>query len=358
MDEYSSVPAQWYDGITARRHDGEARAGLAGAIVLAEEYREDVVLPAGALVRQDRQAERVIYAGRDNPDFRLILPREVPPSLSAALPGGNEYGSWIDRFGIARSVLAMGAASAALVAAVLTAPDWLGPRIPDSWDRAIGDTMVGDIDNRLCHTPESDAALAKLLAAVDPDKEKVRAGIANIGMVNAVALPGQHVLLFDGIVQEAKSPDELAGVLAHEIGHVRERHVMTAMMRQFGLSILLAGADSGVISNASGIATMGYSRDAEVEADDVARKRLAAADISPVPTAQFFERMGREAHENDQPAVAGWLASHPSSSSRAKAFRAGAVKGKTYSPALTAKEFAALKAACKKDPDVRDWDFF
>lgn len=358
MDEYPSVPAQWYDGITARRHDGEARVGTAGAILLAEEYHEAIVLPAGVLVRHDVQAQRVVYARNDNTDFRLILPREVPPSLAAALPGGNEYGAWIDRFGIARSALAMGLVSAALVAAVMTAPDWLGPRIPDSWDRAIGDTMVGDIDNRLCHTPEADAALAKLLAEVDPDKQKVRAGIANIGMVNAVALPGQHVLLFDGIVQDAKSPDELAGVLAHEVGHVRERHVMTAMMRQFGLSILLAGADSGVISNASGLATMGYSREAEAEADEVARKRLAAADISPVPTAQFFERMGKQAHESDQPAVAGWLASHPSSSTRAKAFRAEAVAGKTYKPALTAKEFAALKAACKKDPDVRDWDFF
>ncbi|HBR85348.1 MAG TPA: peptidase, partial [Erythrobacter sp.] len=76
-------------------------------------------------------------------------------------------------------------------------------------------------------------------------------------------LPGGQVLLFDGLVQQAESPEELAGVLGHEVGHVRERHVMTALLRQFGMSILLAGADSGVTNGVFGLAAMGYSRDAE-----------------------------------------------------------------------------------------------
>ncbi|HBR84283.1 MAG TPA: peptidase, partial [Erythrobacter sp.] len=63
------------------------------------------------------------------------------------------------------------------------------PRIPAGWERQIGDALVGDFGGRICHTPAGDAALAKLLAKVDPAdnaQDKVRAGIANMDMVNAV----------------------------------------------------------------------------------------------------------------------------------------------------------------------------
>ena len=219
--------------------------------------------------------------------------------------------------------------------------------------------MVGDFGGRICHTPEGDAALAKLLGKVDPAREKVRAGIANMDMVNAIALPGGQVLLFDGLVQQAESPEELAGVLAHEVGHVRERHVMTALLRQFGLSVLLAGADSGLTNGAVGLASMGYSRDAEREADDYARARMAQSDISPLGAASFFERMAKEhGGEDNSPALLGWIASHPSSNERAKAYRDAAAGRTAYPPAITDDEFEALKTMCADDPDVEEFEFF
>ena len=244
----------------------------------------------------------------------------------------------------------------AAVALFMTAPEWLGPRIPESWERNLGDAMVGDMGNRLCHTEEGDAALAKLLDAVDPADQQVRAGVANIGMVNAVALPGGQVMLFDGLVQDAETPEELAGVLGHEVGHVRERHVMTALLRQFGLSILLSGANSGVGDTIFGLASMGYSRDAEREADEYARERMAESDISPLGAAEFFERIGGD-EEGEENAIVGWVSSHPDPRERAKAYRAAA-KGKTFEPVLTDAEFQALKQMCAKDPDVEEFDFF
>ncbi len=184
----------------------------------------------------------------------------------------------------------------------------------------------------------------------------MRAGIANIDMVNAVALPGGQVLLFDGLVQDAETPEELAGVLGHEVGHVRERHVMTALLRQFGLSILLSGANSGVGETAFGLAAMGYSRDAEREADQYARDRMAESQVSPLGAARFFERIGGE-EEGEQNAVIGWVSSHPDPVERAKAYREAA-KGGTFRPVLTDTEFQALKSACKSDPDVEEFDIF
>ena len=361
-------PVRWYDGVTAARHDGTVRWEEGHGFALDNGVDAPRILPPGALRFVEKRADEVIYALSELPDFRLHLPMGAAAALGAHLPAASTYGAWVDRLGLGRAALAFAGVSAAVLAVVLTAPGWLGPMVPASWERRLGDAMVGDLGNRLCRTPQSDAALAKLLAKVDAstnpgsgsrsDRAPIRAGIANIDMVNAVALPGAQVLLFDELVQEAETPDELAGVLAHEVGHVRQRHVMTAMLRQFGLSILTSGVSSEVGSGALAATTLTYSRQAEAEADGFARAAMARADISPVGTARFFERQLRESGEGDLPAEVEWLSSHPLQAERAKAFRAGAVAGRRYKPALSPAEFRALKEACRRDPDVEEWDLF
>lgn len=358
MDDAFEVPAEWYDGTNALRHSGVLRwDGRGGLSLQASSSRVD--LNAADLRFGETRTDRTLYRRESVPDFRLVLPNDLPPGLASQLPEKSEYGAWVDKLGLGKAAAIFTVVSVAAVALFMTAPDWLGPRIPASWERNIGEAMVGDFGGRICHTPEGDAALAKLLGKVDPAKEKVRAGIANMDMVNAIALPGGQVLLFDGLVQQAESPEELAGVLAHEVGHVRERHVMTALLRQFGLSVLLAGADSGLTNGAVGLASMGYSRDAEREADDYARARMAQSDISPLGAASFFERMAKEhGGEDNSPALLGWIASHPSSNERAKAYRDAAAGRTAYPPAITDDEFEALKTMCADDPDVEEFEFF
>lgn len=356
MDQSFQTAAQWYDGQTAIRHTGEALWD-GGSLRLRDANGELDVAFADLAFAEHRGGE-LVYTRKSEPDFRLILPDNLPAGLAAHLPARSTYGAWVDRLGLGKALAIFAVASAGAVTLFMTAPEWLGPRIPESWERNLGQAMVGDMGNRLCHTPAGDAAMAKLLDAVDPAQVQVRSGVANIDMVNAVALPGGQVLLFDGLVQQAETPEELAGVLGHEVGHVRERHVMTALLRQFGLSILLSGTNSSVGDTVFGLASMGYSRDAEREADSYARARMAESAISPIGAAEFFERMGGDAKDgDDEIAVTGWIDSHPAPGERAKAYRAAA-KGKTFRPVLTQQEFAAIKAMCKQDPDVEDWDLF
>ena len=366
-DPASSVPAIWYDGISAVRHEGTARwEGDGLSLEAGPDARE--IVPFDRLTYVETTGRHTVVGQEDRPDFRLRLPRDLPQELANRLPTRREYGGWVDRLGLGKAALIFAGASAIAVALFVTAPGWLGPRVPEAWENRLGQAMVGDMGGRLCSTPESDAALAKLLAAVDPATPKARVGIANIKMVNAVALPGAQVLLFDELVQEAESPEELAGVLGHEIGHVRERHVMTSLLRQFGLSVLLSGANTRVGDTVLGLTQMGYSREAEREADRFARARLAASDISPIGSAEFFERLSKEEDGNadeDEAADAQeaggpsrWLASHPSTRERARAYRAAAREGYDYPPVLSPREFAALKSACEDDPDVEEFDFF
>ncbi|RDC61261.1 Beta-barrel assembly-enhancing protease [Alteripontixanthobacter maritimus] len=362
----SAVRASWFDGLTAVKHEGVA-AALDGNLLLRADAEpgdrvEDITVPASELQYLDKRADGIIYGRGEIEEFRLILPADPPPAIAALLPTKSDYGAWIDRHGLLKMTAGFAAVSVTAVALFMTAPNWLGPMVPERWERNMGEAMIGDFGGRLCSTPESDAALAKLVRTMDPGSEedgaRIKLGIANFDMVNAVALPGGQVLLFDGLLQEAERQDEVTGVLAHEVGHVRERHVMTAVLRQFGLSILSAGLGGGYSESALGIASLDYSREAETEADEFARERLREVRVSPDGAAAFFDRVAEEYEDTNAPAITGWLATHPAAKERADAYRASKDPQASYRDILTKREYAAILSACKNDPDVEEFDFF
>lgn len=355
-DEY---PASWYDGCTALRHEGLLCWGGGDRLVLRHPQGEGVDFVASELrFREGRPGER-IYSLEGASEFRLILRGTAPAGIEELLPAPQRYGKWVDRIGLPQAAIAFAMISAVVVATVMTVPGWLGPMVPPSWERRMGEAMIGDFGNRICRTAEGEAALARLTVRLDPGGEPIRVGVVNIGMINAAALPGGQVLLFDGLIQNAESPEEIAGVLAHEIGHVRERHVMTALLRQFGISILASGIGTGFGQNALGLAALGYTREAESEADRFARQHMARADISPQGAADFFERLlGGVAAQAEDANWIGWLDTHPSPANRALEFREAAEPGRQYAPALTDAEFAALRAMCESDEDVEEFDLF
>jgi Zn-dependent protease with chaperone function len=351
----SSVDALLLDGASAL----ERRVTLGwdeDALSLREADGRQDIIGWNRLYHAATEPEAVMIGHHDRPGWRLHVRRDSPAELFALLPKTQKYGGWIDRIGIWKAAVGFTAVSAAVLAAVFTAPIWIAPLVPESWERQIGEAMVGDFDRFACHTPEADAAVAALVKRLDPGKHPVDVYIANIPIPNAVALPGSKILLFDGFIAQAESPDEVAGVLGHEIGHVRERHVMQALLREFGLSILLSGANT-VGNTLAGMAGMSYSREAESAADAYSRKRLAAANISPAGAAAFFERM-RKMDPLGENETLGYLASHPASSARARAFTTAVEKGHDYDEALTPAQFKALSDACQRDPDVEDFEFF
>jgi predicted Zn-dependent protease len=169
--------------------------------------------------------------------------------------------------------------------------------------------------------------------------------VIDLDLVNAVALPGRRVLLFKGLVADARSPDEVAGVLAHEIGHIENRDVMAGLIRDFGLSLLLGGADGGAMAQA--LVTNRYSRSAERGADRRAIAALARADITPVATAGFFARLGKsEATFGRATRMLGYLSSHPLSVERQQAFARSVKPGHAYRPALDSAQWQAVRALC------------
>lgn len=345
-----------FDGTSARRHAVRVAADGAGLLLAGPEVPAERIDPT-RLAFVDSPPGAQTYGHADRPGWRLRLFTPLPPDVAALLPATARFGGWIDRVGLGRAALLAGLASAAVVALVISLPAWLGPLVPMSVERQIGDSLLGDLHQHSCSTPASEAALAALAAELDPDQPPVKVQLVRMGVVNAAAVPGGRVLLFDGLVQQAKSSDELAGVIGHEIGHVRKRHVMQAMLREFGLSMVLRGSQTQLAGTLGQVAEMRYSRGAEAEADNFSRARMAQADVSPADAGAFFERLAAK-----DPVPRGgplsWFASHPDPELRAGEFRAGVQPGRNYRPALSEAQFAAIKAACgadKRSDDKFTW---
>lgn len=341
-----------YDGVTAVRRSVLLRPAGTG-FVLEEPESGWISAPAdwSDLTVIGAEGDRSAYGHSAIPGWRIGFSGTAPDSIAAHLPKGDRYGRWIDRFGFWPAAGVFTAVAALVVWGALEAPGFIAPLIPQSWENRMGDAMVGDFGGRFCHTSAGDAALAVLVAQVDPHHEVRQVALANIPMVNAVTLPGGHIILFDGLLQQARSPDEVAGVLGHELGHVRHRDTLTGLVRQLGLSVILGGAGGNAGAYLNGALSLSYGRSAESAADGVAIDQMRAAGISPASTAAFFERLGGK-EEGAEARAMTWLSSHPLSADRRRRFAAAVRPGTPYRPALDPAQWQALRTACATDPKV------
>ena len=167
--------------------------------------------------------------------------------------------------------------------------------------RSIGRNVVASIgeEPQGCETPASRAALDRLtqrLTAAASDKPlDVRVVMLDWSLVNAFAVPGGQIILTRGLVQRAGSSDEVAGVLAHELGHAIELHPEAGLVRALGLSAaaqLVFAGSTGTATNIGLLLTqLRYTRVAEREADAHALRILKGAGISAKGFGDFFERI-------------------------------------------------------------------
>lgn len=341
-----SADGWFYDGETANRYIVKVRRDGA-ALVLEHGADLSEQVPASRLCHVESRGSTEVYGRGDIAGWRLGI---VSPDadLLALLPGRERYGRWIDRVGLVRASVIGVAASALVIFAGLKAPEWIAPAVPLQWEERFGDALVGDFGGKGCKSPAGEAALAKLAAKVSPNAKALNIRVVDIGIVNAAALPGGNIVIFDELLTDAKNPDEVAGVLAHEIAHIEERHVTESMIRAFGLGLVVSAFGGTTGGNVETLIAAGHSRASEREADAKAAGALARGNISPLPTAAFFDRMARQERALGRVATGlSYLSTHPLSDERQRLFRQSAVRGKSYAPALTPEEWKALQAICK-----------
>ncbi|HYJ80880.1 MAG TPA: M48 family metallopeptidase [Longimicrobiaceae bacterium] len=182
--------------------------------------------------------------------------------------------------------------------------------------------------------------------------------VVNSDLVNAFAIPGGYIYINRGVIERADNLSELSGVLAHEIGHVVERHGIEQMQRANNANTLLSvvygvllrrnpsGVEQAGVQVAGTAVFAGYGRDAEREADAVAIPYLIRAGISPNGLPTFFEELLAERRRNPS-RVEQWFSTHPLTEERVANTRAAiaATPGATSASLSTdTREFQTFRA--------------
>lgn len=155
--------------------------------------------------------------------------------------------------------------------------------------------------------------------------------VAGNAAINAFALPGGIIVVHTGLIEATRNPDELAGVLAHEVQHVELRHGLKGLVKELGLRGLWAAFTGDVAGTVAGeaalqLTSLRFSRAAELQADAGGFDALVAHGIDPQGMVDFFGTMEKTAGAAPPP----WLSTHPASAARQQALQArlDALKGR------------------------------
>ena len=267
------------------------------------------------------------------------------------------------RSGRAKIIALAGLAIVSLIAVVIfgipAVATRITPLVPLSWEAKLGELIepqvaevfkMKPLNSFVCSTPEGDAAVAKMAKVIRGGAElpfEPRIKVIRHKMKNAFALPGGTIYLMQGLITASTSADAVAGVLAHEMGHIKSRDsirkIAESSSRSFVLSLLLGDVTGSTVVIFAGEALLGaaYSRDIERNADDFAIERLKEAQVSPIPMTKLFEAIDKRSDKSKR----SLFSSHPLTRDRIKYLSEsmGVNQNKTV---LTDKEWEALKTIC------------
>ena len=236
--------------------------------------------------------------------------------------------------------------------------------IPDRAQIALGEIVENQIielfarstgqsrDTLICRQGGGQEALDALMArftAEAPVHVPVTITVLNVEQVNALALPGGRILVFNGLVDFAGHPNALAGVLAHELGHIAERHPLRGTLEKGAAGALiglLLGDIAGGAIIAAGVeyaTSAAYSREMEAQADDYAVAAMNRQGWTVGPFGAFFERLAKENPESG--GVMAMLSTHPASEDRRRTIAAAEKAGGTT--AVTEAGWTAIGGICE-----------
>jgi beta-barrel assembly-enhancing protease len=243
-------------------------------------------------------------------------------------------------------------------------PGQIAGLIPNQWRENTGkamETSVVGSTTKACNNADGVNAMGKLVAAIaegDPNIPPLQVNVYDIPIMNAFAVSGGRVIFTRELIERADNAEEVAGVLAHEIGHVANLHPEEQLVRLSGLQLLMSivtGSNGGdMVTNLAGMAAiLRYSREAEREADTYARETLTKAKINTLGFKTFFEKLlkfdrplvGSE-EKSALDRIGSALNTHPDTEDRIKAIQP-LPAGITPVKLLTDDEWQALKAICK-----------
>jgi Zn-dependent protease with chaperone function len=273
----------YFDGTSSRRH--AATLAFTDALEIAVDGETKARWAYADIRRADGAPGTLRVFCQSAPPLARVEIRD--PALAAELTSRavNLDEHHLGRRGVAKIVGWSLAATLSIVLVVLfgvpLAADRLAPLVPESFERRLGEASEKQVkivfgEKTCSSSPAGQAAFEKLVttlrAAAGLDTS-VQSAVVSSEIPNALALPGGKVIVFDSLIAKANSPDEIAGVIAHELGHLKHRDNMRGLIYNGGTSFLIGllfgdiTGSSAVIFASRTLVTSSYSREAETAAD-------------------------------------------------------------------------------------------
>ncbi|ALA60395.1 M48 family metallopeptidase [Nitrospira moscoviensis] len=326
-------PASYYDGRSSARHPVTVTLSGSGLTIQREDgtplsWRYDDVRQtqgehAGEPIR--------LECGAPLQEALVIDDASFAPALRSFVE--HRYRHFRFPLSVRRRIAQIGAAFMASIAAVAALVLWgipaladlVTPWVPVSWEVSVGQAALGQMvpDNQRCTNERLRKRLDLLMVRlVDPSKTpyEFHLTVVDSQLFNAYALPGGNIVIFRPLLQATKTPEELAGVLAHEAQHVLLRHTTKSLLRDLSLAAMIGAAFGDVsgigalaVQAAGTLSVLHYSRDMEEQADREGMRLLQKAHFNPAGMIRFFETLkGRHGHID----VPGYLSTHPQTEER------------------------------------------
>jgi Zn-dependent protease with chaperone function len=363
----NSGSAIYFDGNTTARRDVVVELSPA-ALVIRDLQGEVLARWPYAELEHVAAPDEVLRLGRGRDSLARLEIRDA--ALAAAV---DEMALRVDRTGTVQRRLSMKIAALVVVAvasvaciALLALPALaarLTPLMPYGVERKLGEAVEAQLRATLgsgraglpleCGNAGGEragaAALAALLGRLQAEADlplPARAAVLRRPEANAIALPGGQIYLFEGLIDKAETPDELAGVIAHEFAHVAHRDGVKALLETAGLSFLFGMVfgdfvgGGAIVVAARTVLQSSYSRETEAAADAYAVALVKKAGGRADALGALLSRI--EDLHTSGPSI---LRDHPPVAERLAAIAALAGQGRVR-PLLGAAEWAALKNIC------------
>jgi Zn-dependent protease with chaperone function len=363
-----SVRSVYFDGVTSTLHE----------VMVA-------CTPSGVQIRNPDDGliaewpyERLKHLNAPDHIFRIglrksdklerleIEDQDIAHVIDLACPDIDRTGASV-RAERRRAIVASFAASAALLLVAFygvpriadriapVVPQWVEQRLGNAADtqvRTIFDKGPKDRPFECGGAPveaEGKKAFEKLMNRLEKGagvKIPIRAVVVRRPEANAITLPGGHIYVFEGLLQNAYDVDEVAGVIAHELGHAANRDGARTLLQAAGLSLVFGSflgdfvGGGAVVFAAESLLKSAYSRHKEAAADDYAVRTMQALNANPRALATFLARIAGSSKRGSI------FLGHPATPDRVARINATASPQGGGATLLDSAEWAALKRIC------------
>ena len=363
-----SVRSVYFDGVTSALHEVTVSCTPTGVQIRSPQDSLIAEWPYERL-KHLNAPDHIFRVGLRKSDKLERLEIEDPDiahAIDIACPD-------IDRTGASaraerrRAMVASFAATAALLLVAFYGipqiADRIAPVMPQGIETRLGNAADTQVRNMFDQGPknrpfqcggapvekEGKAAFDKLMAQLEKGgnvRIPIKSIVVRRSEANAVTLPGGHIYVFQGLIDNARDVDEVAGVIAHELGHAMNRDGIRTLLQAAGLSVVFGSflgdfvGGGAVVFAAETLFKSAYSRHKEAAADDYAVRTMQALKANPRALGTFLARI---AGSKSRGSI---FLDHPPTPDRVARINAIAPPQSGGATLLDAAEWKALKSIC------------